>query len=339
MKKKPNSKKKERKKVVRSSHSPTPENQQEEKGKETWSDVYTIGRPLKTNFGDGHSSAGKRKSPELQTLEDAVNSSKLMSGKEFVAYYQAARKILSPVDSSEENESGPKKRKRRPKNKITEEHNVGSEPGDRGKTVGLRVIGGKYRGTKLKYGGDNRVRPMKDRVREAVFNLIATDAAGRHVLDLFAGTGALAFEALSRGALSATLIEIHFPTARITKDNIGLLESLDPGLKSKISLVTTDVFFWGRTLAERFRSEEVLRRDLPWLVFCSPPYDFYLARQDELLALLAQVKEVAPPESLFVIEADERFDFSLLNEEIPKRKRRSYPPAEVALFKKEESAE
>ena len=333
MKKKPNRKNSGNKTRKPSQQPASPENQPEEKGKETWSDVYTVGRPLKTDFGQGRSAGGKgkRKSPEVQSLEDTVNSSQLMSSKDFIACYQAARKVISPDESTQENSSAPPKRKRRSKAK-TPEHNVGSEPGDRGSTVGLRVIGGKYRGTKLKYSGDNRVRPMKDRVREAVFNLIGTDAQGRHVLDLFAGTGALAFEALSRGASSATLVEIHFPTARITKDNIALLESVDSELKTKISLITTDVFFWGRTLSERFQTEEVLRRDLPWLVFCSPPYDFYVDRQDELLLLIDQVKAVAPQDSLFVIEADERFDFALLDEEIPKRKRRSYPPAEVALF-------
>ncbi|MCF0234835.1 MAG: RsmD family RNA methyltransferase, partial [Thermoguttaceae bacterium] len=51
----------------------------------------------------------------------------------------------------------------------------------------MRVVGGKFRGTKLEYGGDRRVRPMKERVREAIFNLLGTSVAGRHVVDLFAG--------------------------------------------------------------------------------------------------------------------------------------------------------
>ena len=54
--------------------------------------------------------------------------------------------------------------------------------------VGLRIIGGQFRGRKLQYSGDPRVRPMKDRVREAVFNLVGPDVRATHAIDLFAGT-------------------------------------------------------------------------------------------------------------------------------------------------------
>ena len=185
---------------------------------------------------------------------------------------------------------------------------------------------------------------MKDRIRESVFNLMGTYAPGRHVIDLFAGTGALAFEALSRGAESATLIEIHFPSARVIRRNITLLAEKDPEIAEQIDLTVTDVFFWGKELAEHNRAKErgesvstshlrhPLPSDRPWLVFCSPPYDFYVSRQSEMLALLAELRTAAPPESVFVIEADRRFDFGLLGVEIPEKKRRSYPPAEIGIF-------
>src|SRR4051794_22495694 len=85
--------------------------------------------------------------------------------------------------------------------------------------VGLRIIGGSFRGRKLKYSGDIRTRPMKDRVREAVFNLLGKQIAGSHAIDLFAGTGALGLEALSRGAARATFIERHFLTAKLIEEN------------------------------------------------------------------------------------------------------------------------
>ena len=65
----------------------------------------------------------------------------------------------------------------------------------------LRIIGGRLRGSVIEYHGDPRTRPMKDRVREAAFNLIGPQVVGTFAIDLFAGTGALAFEALSRGAV------------------------------------------------------------------------------------------------------------------------------------------
>ncbi|MBQ2850249.1 MAG: RsmD family RNA methyltransferase, partial [Thermoguttaceae bacterium] len=223
--------------------------------------------------------------------------------------------------------------------------NVGSEPGDRGDSVGLRVVGGLFRGTKLEYGGDRRVRPMKERVREAIFNLLGQDVRGKHVVDLFGGTGALTFEAISRGAVSATTIEIHFPTARIARRNIEILEEKIPGTAAKIELTTTDAYFWGRKLAAtdpnapaptsaiESLSQATLPKDVPWLVFCSPPYDFFVDREEETLSLLKTLRERAPEGSLFVVESDDRFDFDLLEVEIPPKKRRSYPPAEVGIFR------
>ncbi|MBQ6828547.1 MAG: RsmD family RNA methyltransferase [Thermoguttaceae bacterium] len=234
----------------------------------------------------------------------------------------------------------PEPRKRSKRNK-----NVGSEPGDRGDSVGLRVVGGLFRGTKLEYGGDRRVRPMKERVREAIFNLLGQDVRGKHVVDLFGGTGALTFEAISRGALSATTIEIHFPTARIARRNIEILEEKIPGTAAKIELTTTDTYFWGRKLAAtdpnapapkspvESLSQATLPNDVPWLVFCSPPYDFFVDREGETLELLQTLRERAPEGSIFVVESDDRFDFDLLEVEIPPKKRRSYPPAEVGIFR------
>ena len=61
------------------------------------------------------------------------------------------------------------------------------------KPVGLRIIAGRLRRRKLEYSGNLGVRPMRDRVRQAVFNILGTTVVGTHVLDLFAGTGALAW--------------------------------------------------------------------------------------------------------------------------------------------------
>ena len=85
---------------------------------------------------------------------------------------------------------------------------------------------------------------MKQRVREAMFNLLGPRVIGTQVFDLFAGTGALAWEALSRGAQRATLIERHFPTARLIRENAASL-----GLTDRIDVVPGDTFVWGKRLA------------------------------------------------------------------------------------------
>src|SRR5687767_11185885 len=87
------------------------------------------------------------------------------------------------------------------------------------RTPRLRIIGGRFRGRLLAYSGDERTRPMKDRVREAVFNLVGPDVKEKLAIDLFAGTGALGLEALSRGAAEAVLLERHFPTAAVIGQN------------------------------------------------------------------------------------------------------------------------
>lgn len=188
----------------------------------------------------------------------------------------------------------------------------------------LRIIGGRFRGRKLLYSGEDRVRPMKDRVREALFNLVGPAIKGKHAIDLFAGTGAIGLEALSRGAARATFIERHFPTARVIEQNIHTLEA-----ESVTQVVASDTFFWARRLAA---AEPGDLAKLPWAVFCSPPYDYYVERQEDVRQLLATLLELAPAGSLLAVESDERFDFSLL----PKAEDwdvRPYPPAVVGVLR------
>src|SRR6186713_2873873 len=82
----------------------------------------------------------------------------------------------------------------------------------------LRVIGGTLRGRKWRVADAAGLRPTPDRVRETLFNWLAPHLAGRRVLDLFAGSGALAFEALSRGAATATLVESDRTAAANLRD-------------------------------------------------------------------------------------------------------------------------
>jgi 16S rRNA (guanine966-N2)-methyltransferase len=186
----------------------------------------------------------------------------------------------------------PKKTTRRP---------TTSPSGDRRKNSEIRIIGGRFRGSRLLYSGRFETRPMKDRVREATFNLLGPSIKGMHAIDLFAGTGAIGLEAISRGAVSATLIERHVPTARIIRENVARLQAED-----QVQVLTANTMIWAR------RDLDDLPQDIAWVVFCSPPYDFYLDRQEEILALLNRLWDAAPRESVLVVEADERFDYQLL---------------------------
>lgn len=193
-------------------------------------------------------------------------------------------------------------------------------PTQDGATVGLRIVGGTFRGRRLQYGGDRRVRPMKDRVREALFNLVGPSVAEKHALDLFAGTGALGLEALSRGAARATFLERHYPTARILRENIATL-----GVQPRCEVVVADTFVW-------FERRPALP-STPWVVFVSPPYEFFISRRDDMLGLIGGLMTAAPAESIFVVESDERFDPADLPE-ADQWDVRPYPPAVVAIQRK-----
>lgn len=88
----------------------------------------------------------------------------------------------------------------------------------------VRIISGMYRGRKLRFDAVAELRPTLGRVRETLFSWLDGDIAKARVLDLYAGTGALAFEALSRGAASATLIESNPKAVRSLRRNAALLD-------------------------------------------------------------------------------------------------------------------
>ena len=84
----------------------------------------------------------------------------------------------------------------------------------------MRVISGSIRGKRLKEPSDYNIRPTTDKVKESIFNIIQFDIEGRNVLDLFAGTGQLGIECLSRGAASVTFVDQSKEAIAIVKDNL-----------------------------------------------------------------------------------------------------------------------
>ncbi|MBX3418679.1 MAG: RsmD family RNA methyltransferase [Pirellulaceae bacterium] len=187
----------------------------------------------------------------------------------------------------------------------------------------LRIVGGEFRGRTIEYSGDPRTRPMKDSIRESLFNLVGGFVPGRCAFDLFAGTGAVGIEALSRGATRALFIERHFPTAKIIRQN---LRSLAENLPATVE--TADTFFWAR----QFFKNPPLWPTEPWLVFCCPPYSLYRSRGSELMEMLKSFLEHAPDGSVVVAETPEDFDVSLLpNPESSRIK--PYSPALLCVWR------
>jgi len=128
----------------------------------------------------------------------------------------------------------------------------------------MRVIAGQARGRRLRTPKGRELRPTADRVKEALFNILPHDLSGRRVLDLFAGTGNLGLEALSRGAASAVLVDIARPATAVIEENVQAL-----GYGASARVVTAPVFKAVRSLArggERFD-----------LILLDPPYERGLA--------------------------------------------------------------
>jgi 16S rRNA (guanine966-N2)-methyltransferase len=159
-----------------------------------------------------------------------------------------------------------------------------------------RIIGGSLRGRRLAHVPGGPTRPMKDRVREVLFDLLGTAVRDSLALDLFAGTGALGFEALSRGAARAVFAERHFPTADVLRRSAGEL-----GVAERCEVRPGDVLLWARRMPE-------LPVSAPWLTFVSPPWSMFHDRPGDLLALVGAVLAAAPAGSLMVVEGDGSFD-------------------------------
>ena len=91
----------------------------------------------------------------------------------------------------------------------------------------MRIVAGRWRGRTIKAPADARVRPTADRVREAWMSIVHPLLPGARVLDLFAGSGALGLEALSRGAASAEFVEVGAASVRALRENVATLGAGD----------------------------------------------------------------------------------------------------------------
>lgn len=130
-------------------------------------------------------------------------------------------------------------------------------------TVAMRVIAGTYRSRILKSLKGLALRPTSDRLRETLFNILAPTISGSRFVDLFAGTGAIGIEALSRGTAEVVFIENHAPAATLIRRN---LESL--GINTGVTVLVSDALRGLAMLAARKNSGAP-----PFdIVFLDPPY-------------------------------------------------------------------
>jgi 16S rRNA (guanine966-N2)-methyltransferase len=154
----------------------------------------------------------------------------------------------------------------------------------------MRIVGGSHGGRVLRAPHGAATRPTSEKVREAMFGILGRLAGpldGAHVLDLFAGSGALGIEALSRGAAHATFVDSGKPALAAVRGNLREL-----GLEDRATVLAMDAVAAARRPPTA-----------PWrLVFVDPPYASDLAQR----AVLALPTESLAPGAVVVIEHDRR---------------------------------
>lgn len=147
----------------------------------------------------------------------------------------------------------------------------------------MRVIGGKYRGRRLKTVEGLAVRPTSDRLRETLFNILAPQIKDSRFLDLCAGSGAVGIEALSRGASHVTFVDQSRPACSAIQVNLDTI-----GITNEATIINKDAVSAMKHLTGRFD-----------IIFFDPPYesDVY----DRVLGELGE-SDLPAPDTIVVVE-------------------------------------
>ncbi len=154
----------------------------------------------------------------------------------------------------------------------------------------MRIITGTARGTRLEtLDGEDITRPTIERVKEAIFSMINFELEGRNVLDLFAGSGQMALEALSRGAASATLSDINRDAVAIIKKNAQKTK-----LYEKTKILSSDY----KTVINGCKNEKF------GIVFLDPPYAEYDMMTDALDRIVRM--DILSNNALVICESDKK---------------------------------
>lgn len=162
----------------------------------------------------------------------------------------------------------------------------------------MRIIAGKYGSRLLKSLKGDALRPTSDRLRETLFNICGADVAGSCFLDVFAGTGAVGIEALSRGAAEAIFIEHHAPAAKLIRRNLDSL-----GITRGATILTADALAAMEKLAARYTPATLPVN----FVFLDPPYAAHEDYSRALEFLGSTSANFLAPDALIIFEHHHKF--------------------------------
>lgn len=177
----------------------------------------------------------------------------------------------------------------------------------------MRVITGTARGRRLKTPDNYDIRPTTDNVKESVFNIIQFDIEGRQVLDLFAGTGQLGIECLSRGAAGAVFVDRDRDAVRIVKDNLKTC-----GMKATV-LQEDSISFLNH--CGKFD-----------VIFIDPPYDSDLY---ESALKIINLVDILSEGGIIICEARREKVLPEMTEPYRKRREYNYGKVKICIYTKE----
>lgn len=159
----------------------------------------------------------------------------------------------------------------------------------------MRIIAGQFKGRNLKAPKGDQTRPTPSRLRETVFNILQNHIEGSSFLDLFSGSGLIGFEALSRGAKSATLVENNLQSIQCIKSNAEQL-----GVTSYLHTIKSDVISYLERSSKQSKQFDI--------IYADPPYETMTEYEGKPLLLsllvlrLIDTYELLAPGGIFFLE-------------------------------------
>ncbi|MDN5275724.1 MAG: putative Methyltransferase [Candidatus Saccharibacteria bacterium] len=180
--------------------------------------------------------------------------------------------------------------------------------------MNIRVIAGRYGGRVIEGSGTQRTHPMSERIRNALFNSLGSEIEGKKVLDVFAGSGALGLEALSRGAEQVTFIERDRIAQRIIEKNIATL-----GVQESAKLVKASASAFIGSTAETYD-----------IIFADPPF------RDTQFSTVTALFSLLKPDALMVLSYPGSSEMPTANGVVVVDNR-SYGTAALAFYRKKDA--
>jgi 16S rRNA (guanine(966)-N(2))-methyltransferase RsmD len=154
----------------------------------------------------------------------------------------------------------------------------------------MRIIAGEFRGRKLLPPESEVTRPVTDRVKQSLFDILTPYLTDANVYDCFAGTGSMGLECLSRGAKHVTFFELDRSAATRLKQNIDTVN-----VRDRSQVISTDLFKWFANTTGKADVD---------LIFLDPPYRFLRERADDLQRLAESMQSHLHPEGIVIFRHD-----------------------------------